>query len=446
MAGFWNKVSNIGLRKEVGIKSPAEKRNMFFNQLLFVGLFATFFQIIFVWPFIQEKSLVFLLVCLILAVGLYLNSKRLFTLSKWIYLPTLYSMGVLTTLLLGGSSLYHVQCLLIFASCLILFDFQKEKLQILFGIPFIIGCLYLGEASLSFVPDFSDHWWNSTARMANLSSLFSVSALLILFIIRLNGQNEKDLTMALVSLSDNARQLESARRNLEMEVEMRTAELEEQKQELERQNEEKATMLKEIHHRVRNNLQVIISLINLQLSKFKSDDVKNALSEVQNRVRSMAIVHQRMYQSSNFKEVELKDYTKRIIENIRELYNDSSDDAVIAIPESVKLDFERAIPTGLIINEMVTNFYKHAESENGHKSHFELSLELTDENGTIRYRDNGKGFPEGFKKEGSGSLGLLLIESLTDQLDGHFNFFNEDGAVYEVTIPNIKASTTVDRF
>lgn len=436
MKRFWYTISHLGIQNSEGIKSPDEKRNIFFNQILFIGFFATVFQIAFVWPFIQVKALYFLVVCAILGTCLYLNSRNQFVLSKWFYIPSLYSMGLLTTLLVGGSALYHIQSLLIFMSCLILFDHRKERMQILLGIPFVIACLYFGEASLNFVPDFSDHWWNPIARFANITSLFSVSVILISFIINLNGKNENDLSTALHSLSDNAEKLKVAKSNLEEEVEIRTAKLRDQRNELQKQNEEKEVLLKEIHHRVRNNLQVIISLINLQLSKFDQKEIQEALLEVQNRVRSMALVHQRMYQTSNFKEVQLKDYARKIIENVSELYDDTQD-AVLTIPDNVMMDFERAIPTGLIINEMVTNFYKHVNTGKGKEKHFELTLDIEANNGRIKYHDNGDGFPEHFKVDESRSLGLLLIESLVDQLDGDFKYYNDKGAVYEVTIPHI---------
>lgn len=437
MKEIWNTISHLGIENHDGIKSPTQKRNIFFNQILFIGFFATLFQIAFVWPFINVQALYFLIVCGILGTCLFLNSRKAFGLSKLIYTPALYSMGLLTTILVGGSALYHIQSLLIFMSCMILFDHTKEKFQILMGVPFVLACLYYGEASLPYVPDFSDHWWNPIARMANISSLFSVSVILVTFIIRLNGKNEKDLSAALHSLSESTEELKVAKSGLEIEVEQRTARLREQRNELQKQNEEKEVLLKEIHHRVRNNLQVIISLINLQMSKFEGDEAQEALSEVQNRVRSMALVHQRMYQTSNFKEVQLKEYARKIVENVSELYEDHRE-AVIAIPESVMMDFERAIPTGLIINEMVTNFYKHVHSDNSHEPHFELSLELDDDDGKIRYHDNGDGFPENFKVDELKSLGLLLIDSLVDQLDGKFEFYNKNGAVYEVSIPRLK--------
>lgn len=345
-------------------------------------------------------------------------------------------MGVLTTLLLGGSSLYHIQSILIFASCLILFDHQKERWQILAGVPFVAACIIIGELHLFNTPDFSNHWWNEIARIANISSLMSVSAILITFIIRLNAKNENDLNQALNELQQNTRELKKGKIDLEEIVKQRTAKLSEQRNILQQQNEEKVILLKEIHHRVKNNLQVIISLINLQLSKFNNTEVQNALQEVQNRVHSMSLVHQKMYSTSNFKDIELVDYTQEIINNISKLYGDDEYTARIDIPQKVSLDIETAIPTGLIINEIVTNFFKHNHS-NGIEKQFDLTLtKLENDYCLLKYKDNGKGFPDNFKIDDSNSLGLHLIETLAEQLDGNFNYYNQNGAVYEIQIPS----------
>lgn len=369
---------------------------------------------------------------MVLLVGLWMNSKKQFVTSKWIYVISVYSMGVLTTLLLGGSSLYHIQSLLIFESCLIIFDIKKEKLQILIGIPFVITCVAIGEFNIIPVPDFSHHWWNEIARIANISSMFFIGTLLISFILRLNAKNERDLNTALSELKANADELKASKENLEIIVDERTASLQEKQETLLKQNEEKAILLKEVHHRVKNNLQVIISLINFQLIKLDNKEVEVALKEIQNRIHSMSLVHQKMYQTSNFKSINLKNYTNDIIENISKIFNEDNFDHTINIPDDVIIDIERAIPTGLIINEMVTNFFKHNHNKSAPKS-FSLSLTRRD-NGTkyLTYRDNGQGFPDGFNIDESNSIGLQLIQTLAEQLDATFSFRNDNGAVYEL--------------
>jgi two-component sensor histidine kinase len=195
---------------------------------------------------------------------------------------------------------------------------------------------------------------------------------------------------------------------------------------------EKEILLKEVHHRVKNNLQIIVSLINLQVSKLDDKTVEATLRETQSRVMSMSLVHQKMNQTSNFAEISLEDYTRQMIGNIEYLFPDKKSDYELNVPSVVRVDIETAIPLGLIINEIVTNFFKHCASDTEQNK---FSIEVKeDENKSciIRYRDNGKGFPEGTTIDNSTTLGLDLIDGLMDQVSGVFKFYNDGGAVYEI--------------
>lgn len=339
--------------------------------------------------------------------------------------------------MLGGSSLYHIQSILIFMSCLILFDINKEKLHILIGFPFIVACIAIGEFNVIDVPDFSNHWWNEVAKIANISSLLTVSTLLITFITRLNAKNENDLTKALSQLQTTTKELVKGKENLELQVQERTSKLEEKRKDLLKQNEEKIVLLKEVHHRVKNNLQIIISLINFQLIKIDNIGAQQALKEVQNRIHSMSLVHQKMYQTSNFKEIILGDYTEGIIDNISSIFNDKEFEYTINMPQEIKVDIEIAIPTGLIINEIITNFFKHNTHVNGTPKSFYMEIVNVNGSPSIIYKDNGKGFPDGIQLDETKSLGLQLIDTLSEQLDGSFKFYSDNGAVYEVSMPAI---------
>lgn len=255
-----------------------------------------------------------------------------------------------------------------------LIDINKEKLHILIGFPFIVACIAIGEFNVIDVPDFSNHWWNEVAKIANISSLLTVSTLLITFITRLNAKNENDLTKALSQLQTTTKELVKGKENLELQVQERTSKLEEKRKDLLKQNEEKIVLLKEVHHRVKNNLQIIISLINFQLIKIDNIGAQQALKEVQNRIHSMSLVHQKMYQTSNFKEIILGDYTEGIIDNISSIFNDKEFEYTINMPQEIKVDIEIAIPTGLIINEIITNFFKHNTHVNGTPKSFHMEI------------------------------------------------------------------------
>lgn len=423
---LWKNISHAGLHQP-GLNEQSKKRLIFFNQVLFIGFFATLSQIAFVWPFLGTDSFIFTIGCFSLLACLGLNTLGKFKLSKWIYLFSIYGLGILTTIYIGGAALYHIQSVLIFLSCLILFDPIKERLEILVGIPLMLLSILIGEYGWLGAADFSDHYWVEYARLANISSLILVSTILVIFIIRLNVKNEKALSVALNALQEKTSLLEEGNEELEKAVAART-------RQLTKQNEEKEVLLREVHHRVRNNLQIIISLLNLQQGKINDEGAIEALREIKGRVESMSLVHQRMYQSSNFKEVQLADYLDRIIENIGEIYSKEKFRYTINSNSEVLVNLEAAIPLGLILNEIVSNYFKHACNAD-QNAQFMFELEIRDETLLVRYNDDGKGFPTHFEESNSSSLGMELIKNLTEQLDGRFSFLTDNGAVYLLEIP-----------
>lgn len=421
----WYKISNLGLDGHDPL-SGETKRLKFFNQTLFIGFFATLFHIGFVWPFLGSKALIFSIVSCVLVVSLLLNSKGKFTVSKWTYLISLYTVGLITTFLLGGSTLFHLQVLLIYFSCLIIFETSRkeEQIQIILGIPIVVLIILIGEMDWFEVPDYTNHYWYETARLANISSLFTVLTIFALFILRQNNKNEKDLSKAITDL-------EKGNEHLEELVQNRTEELETQKEELERKNAEKELLLHEVHHRVRNNLQIIVSLINLQLRKKNSNDAVLALEEIRGRVESMSIVHQRMYQTSNFKSVFISDYLTHLLENMCKMYKDKQCNYKLVVKDDFKIKMDSSVSFGLVINEIVANFFKHAYFDK--YSTFEITVESEGNQSKISYADNGKGAEEVNLNEES--LGTTLINNLIEQLDGEIKMFNNEGLNYTFTFP-----------
>jgi len=196
---------------------------------------------------------------------------------------------------------------------------------------------------------------------------------------------------------------------------------------------EKELLLKEVHHRVQNNLQLIVSLINLQISKLKNKENSNLLKDTQSRIISMSLVHQRMKQTSNFSQIGLKDFTEELIDNLASLYSDKSGDFEIDVSDNILVNIENAISLGIIINEIGVNYFKHCEGRGN--GAFKVYGTLSNNTVLIRYTDNGIGFPENIPIPNENFLGLELINDLTQQLDGEFKFYNDNGAVYEVRFP-----------
>lgn len=438
MKGLWHKISHNGLTNNSNYSEQETKRLVFFNQILFIGLIATLLQIPSVWPFLGAKSFCFLLVCMALIICLFLNKYHQFGKSKWLYVIAVFSFGTYTTTLLGGTALYHIQSILIFFSCLILFNWKKEKYQILTAIPFMLLSITIGELGWFGAPDFTNHPITPIIRVSNIISVTLVTTIFISFIIRLNNLSENALSKVVNEVTKKSKELEKGKSELESIVHERTSELIAKTHKLSTQNDEKIVLLKEVHHRVRNNLQIIVSLINLQLDGVEKTEISSALREIQSRVSSMSLVHQKMYQTSNFKEIKLVDYTQQIIENLSELYGCNEPKYTLNIPNDYDLEMDDAIPVGLILNEIISNFFKHCFT--GTSSRFELNVRIEASTIQITYKDNGTGFIQAKSPSELNSLGLQLIINLSEQLDGKCSFESDNGAVYIITYPNTRNS------
>jgi two-component sensor histidine kinase len=183
--------------------------------------------------------------------------------------------------------------------------------------------------------------------------------------------------------------------------------------------EEKETLLKEVHHRVKNNLQTVSSLLSLQSRNVEEARMKTLLKSTQNRVISMAMVHEMLYMRNDITQIEYKSYVQELSEYlIRSIKGlDSKVQLKIDIPD-IKLGIDTAIPLGLLINEAVTNALKYGftDEEEG-EIYIVLKKEL-DKQYVLNIGDNGKGFPETITYKNSKSLGLKLIHNLTRQLKG----------------------------
>ncbi|PKL63949.1 MAG: hypothetical protein CVV32_10980 [Methanomicrobiales archaeon HGW-Methanomicrobiales-3] len=207
-------------------------------------------------------------------------------------------------------------------------------------------------------------------------------------------------------------------------------------QEISRSLEEKVLLLREIHHRVKNNLQIITSLLKLQ-SRFITDPgVLEAIRDTQSRVRAMSLVHERIYRSPDIAEINLKDYLLFLVKQVAQFYNVQQHRIALSVtmPE-IMADIDMVTPLGLIMNELVSNSFKHAFADDRRGS---ISIDGTLQ-GADRlrfvYRDTGVGMPEGFDWKRTESLGLRLVNNLVDQLDGTIATGTGEGTSFIIDIP-----------
>ena len=197
---------------------------------------------------------------------------------------------------------------------------------------------------------------------------------------------------------------------------------------LERQNSEKEFLLKEIHHRVKNNLGIVSSLLDLQAAKMKDEHAIEAIEESRNRVYSMSMIHQKLYQGKNLSSIEMKDYLINLSKHILDSYGAEKFIEFEFELDELELDVDDAIPLGLIVNELLTNSFKHA-FPNSKKGKIKIVFQkIGKELILLEIEDDGVGFHrDDLNNELSSGFGTQLIDLLVQQLDGSMMTFNGQG-------------------
>ncbi|MCH8294198.1 GAF domain-containing protein [Candidatus Poribacteria bacterium] len=206
--------------------------------------------------------------------------------------------------------------------------------------------------------------------------------------------------------------------------------------ELQASLQEKKMLLKEIHHRVKNNLQIIASLLDLQSDLLTDPQVLSAFTESQNRIRSMALIHEQLYQSADLMRIDFGKYINDLVYSLFNAYESHSYGIISTIEvDEIPLNVDAAIPCGLILNELVSNCLKHAFPS---RHHGEIHITLRPEKDgqlTLIVRDDGTGFPDNLDFRETESLGLQLVCILTDQLKGSITLNRNRGTVFQITFP-----------
>lgn len=210
--------------------------------------------------------------------------------------------------------------------------------------------------------------------------------------------------------------------------------LEAKQEEINRQNkilrrlvDEKEWLLKEIHHRVKNNLQIVISLLNTQSAYLDNKDALLAIQNSQHRMHAMSLIHQKLYQSDNLASIDMAWYIYELVNYLRECFDTDRKISFELDTEKMELDVAQAVPLGLILNEAISNAIKYA-FPSGERGIVKISLKKTGEDSyQLIISDNGIGLPDDFEHENRDSLGMSLMVGLTDQLDGSFSIESNNG-------------------
>lgn len=220
----------------------------------------------------------------------------------------------------------------------------------------------------------------------------------------LNPIFEKDRVVEVSGIAHNITEKKQAQQKIELSL------------------KEKEILLREVHHRVKNNMQVVSSILNLQSSYVSDEYALALLKESQNRIKTMAIIHESLYQNKSFSSVNFSEYVRTLISNIIHSYSYSREKIRIALNlEEVILPLDTSIPAGLIINELVTNAIKHA-FPGLRQGTISLDLKSHENFVFLALKDDGVGFGENKSFQNSNSLGLQLVNTLIEQIDGKYEF------------------------
>ncbi len=256
---------------------------------------------------------------------------------------------------------------------------------------------------------------------------------------------------AVIATLSDVTALMDERERLERLVEERTAQLKRTNEELEESRamheasearlretlKEKELLMKEIHHRVKNNLQIVASLINLQSNRITDPEAKAACASLKNRIKSITLVHQRIYQSSNFTRVELGQYVRELSALVAASVAERSSPVSVEVPEdTLMVDPDSCIDIGLLLNELIVNAVKHGRTVSG-SGKVTIRMEHVDEIVRITVRDEGPGFSPG-AQERSDSLGIKIIQATAMKYGAAVTFENVPGALVTVTFPTAR--------
>lgn len=229
-------------------------------------------------------------------------------------------------------------------------------------------------------------------------------------------------------LAENSRQsLQQAREEIQRRKAMSLV--------IESNLQEKEILLKEIHHRVKNNLTVIYSLLNLQKKHIHNkDQAISAFDDMRARIISMSLVHEQLYKSKNLSQIAMKHYLHNMAKQLKSMYTPSKSIEIHLDVDNINLSINNAIPCGMMINEIITNAFKHAFQQTEHPEIL-VTLKQSQERIQLTVSDNGCGLPANLDLDNPKSMGLRLIHLLVEQLNAQIHITRKNGTTFAFTFP-----------
>lgn len=399
---LWNFIKNIGVTPKT---RPYElKIKQFFNLMTFFGTFTGVTHVILSYPYDVYATVLHAIWTLFCIIGLFVHHYYNFKLARFITFTSIFVFAGLASARLGFELNTHFASFGIVVACFIMHDLKKEWGWIIFYMLLETITIILTESNFMKSEEL--------AAMASGSPIITRTVILMgtmgfvmfefIFFISLSVKNERNII----------ERLRVSNREL-MEL-----------------NDEKEVLLKEVHHRVKNNLQIISSLLSLQSNEIKDSASKEKFIDAVNRVQSISALHKVIYNSDNLLKINLETYLHEIAENIIRSYGLKKEINYTISSELTSIQNDSIVPISLILNELMSNSLKHGFVE---QLVCEIEVAITALDGNkyqLSYSDNGtwkSAAPE------SSSFGLELIQSLTEQLDGKIvKTPNEEESLYVI--------------
>lgn len=409
----WSYISAIGIKEQY--EKDLIKRIALTNQFCVISFLIFFFSGI--NNLILGDAFSFWLIegfALSCVSCLYINSRHLHRLSA-IVLFCLVSTAIFYfdsySGQLSGTYLFYFPLILAIA---FLFDFKSDK-KIMMAEFFLILCYIIINATTHHKL-FESQWIDDNKRHQMFIFNLIASAFAVGFFIYLSVKNNLNTSLL---YEKRIKERELAEKTIKQTI------------------AEKDILLTELHHRVKNNLAVIAGLFSLKLDSLKNEEARDVLLESRNRVRSMALIHNRLYKSSNFANVNFEEYIHELVNEIKLSYPSIANSIAINTHISnITLNVNTAIPCGLILNELLSNCYKHAFKGRSSGSIY-ISFSKIGDKIQLIVKDNGVGLKPDYEK--SETLGLTVIQSLCEQLEGVCEYKVDEGTRFTLTFDsNVK--------
>lgn len=404
---LWYTLSNIGIHKE---DDPNQiKRLTFINQYLIIALCIYVINALSNLLFGYFKLSLVLFACsLVVVIALLLSKRKYHRLS----IVFLYVFMSFTVFYFGskfsrvtGDYLYYFTLVL---SISFVFDFKKDRALIilLYCFSFILLVLH----TIGYQPEYSFTPIKEEIRYRMFLLNLVVNFLGLGFFIFLTVKNNK-------TIGDLYEQrLKYQQENSEI---------------IKKTLLEKEILLAELHHRVKNNLAVIVGFLNLKMNSSLSEEARDTLMESRNHVNAIALIHNKLYKTDDLAEINFTTYLEDLLEEIQKSYPDVAKTIrVMHTIDEIKLDLVRAVPCALILNELITNCYKHA-FKNRSKGNIQINFRVEyDGKMTLQVIDDGIGLLDDYDKKNS--LGISIIYGLSEQLNGECRFYNNNGTCFSL--------------